>query len=67
MRITIEKTTRITEINGVPARLWESTTESGEVAEIPESYRPRCISVPQPGNGREVLALRSAARCGPDG
>lgn len=29
MKITIESTTKITELNGVPARIWEGKTESG--------------------------------------
>lgn len=29
MRITIESTTRMVEVNGVPARVWEGKTESG--------------------------------------
>lgn len=29
MKITIESTTRIVGINGVPARVWEGKTESG--------------------------------------
>lgn len=29
MKITIESTTQMTEINGVPARIWEGTTDSG--------------------------------------
>lgn len=29
MKITIENTTKITHLNGVPARIWEGTTESG--------------------------------------
>ena len=29
MKITIESTSKITELNGVPARVWEGKTESG--------------------------------------
>jgi hypothetical protein len=29
MRITIENTSRVIEINGVPARVWEGKTDSG--------------------------------------
>ena len=29
MKITIESTTKIVELNGVPARIWEGKTESG--------------------------------------
>ena len=29
MKITIESTTKLVELNGVPARLWEGQTESG--------------------------------------
>ncbi|WP_210516422.1 hypothetical protein [Hymenobacter terricola] len=29
MRISLESTTKIVELNGVPARIWEGTTESG--------------------------------------
>jgi hypothetical protein len=29
MRITIESTTKVVEVNGVPARIWEGHTESG--------------------------------------
>lgn len=29
MKITIESTTKIIELNGVPARVWEGKTESG--------------------------------------
>ena len=29
MRITIESTSKIVELNGVPARIWEGETESG--------------------------------------
>jgi len=29
MKITIENTTKIVDLNGVPARIWEGTTESG--------------------------------------
>ena len=29
MRITIESTTKLVELNGVPARVWEGRTESG--------------------------------------
>lgn len=29
MTITISNTSKIVEINGVPARIWEGTTESG--------------------------------------
>lgn len=29
MRITIEKTDEITEVNGVPARVWNGVTEGG--------------------------------------
>ena len=29
MKATIESTTKITQLNGVPARIWEGQTESG--------------------------------------
>ena len=29
MRITIESTTKVVTLNGVPARIWEGRTESG--------------------------------------
>ncbi len=29
MKITIESTTQVVEVNGIPARVWEGTTESG--------------------------------------
>ena len=29
MKIEIQNTTKIVELNGVPARVWEGTTESG--------------------------------------
>lgn len=29
MKITVESTTKITHLNGVPARIWEGQTESG--------------------------------------
>ncbi|HMG43951.1 MAG TPA: hypothetical protein VK611_21640 [Acidimicrobiales bacterium] len=29
MRIRIESTTKVVEVNGVPARIWEGHTESG--------------------------------------
>jgi hypothetical protein len=29
MKITIESTTKLVEINGLPARVWEGQTESG--------------------------------------
>lgn len=29
MKVTIESTTKITELDGVPARIWEGETESG--------------------------------------
>lgn len=29
MIVTIESTTKITDLNGVPARIWEGKTESG--------------------------------------
>jgi len=29
MKITIESTTKVVELNGVPARIWEGQTESG--------------------------------------
>lgn len=29
MKITIESTTKITHVNGVPARIWEGYSESG--------------------------------------
>lgn len=29
MKITIESTTKVVELNGVPARVWEGATESG--------------------------------------
>jgi hypothetical protein len=29
MKLTIESTTRVVEINGVPARIWEGTSEAG--------------------------------------
>lgn len=29
MKITIESTTKITDLNGVPARIWEGKTDSG--------------------------------------
>lgn len=29
MKITIESTTKIVELNGIPARVWEGETESG--------------------------------------
>ena len=29
MKITIESTTKITHLNGMPARVWEGQTESG--------------------------------------
>lgn len=29
MKITIESTTKITHLNGVPARIWEGKTKSG--------------------------------------
>jgi len=29
MRITLESTTKLVQLNGVPARIWEGTTENG--------------------------------------
>ena len=29
MKITLESTSKLVELNGVPARIWEGTTESG--------------------------------------
>lgn len=29
MKLTIENTTKVVELNGVPARIWEGHTESG--------------------------------------
>jgi hypothetical protein len=29
MKITIESTSKIVELNGVPARIWEGTTDTG--------------------------------------
>jgi len=29
MKITLENTTKIVELNGIPARLWEGKTETG--------------------------------------
>jgi hypothetical protein len=29
MKITLTSTTKVVELNGVPARIWEGTTESG--------------------------------------
>lgn len=29
MKLTLENTDKIVELNGVPARIWEGTTESG--------------------------------------
>ena len=29
MRITVDSTTKIVELNGVPARIWEGNTDSG--------------------------------------
>ncbi len=29
MKVTIENTTKIVNVNGVPARIWEGTTDSG--------------------------------------
>ena len=29
MRVTAESTSKIVEVNGVPARIWEATTEGG--------------------------------------
>lgn len=29
MKVTLESTTKIVELNGVPARVWEGETESG--------------------------------------
>lgn len=29
MKISIESTTKLVELNGIPARIWEGTTESG--------------------------------------
>lgn len=29
MKLTIESTTKVVEVNGVPARIWEGHTESG--------------------------------------
>ena len=29
MKITLENTTKIVHLNGIPARVWEGTTESG--------------------------------------
>lgn len=29
MKITVESTTKVVTLNGVPARIWEGTTESG--------------------------------------
>jgi hypothetical protein len=29
MKITIESTTQIVEVNGIPARIWDGETESG--------------------------------------
>ncbi len=29
MKITLESTTKIVELNGIPARIWEGKTESG--------------------------------------
>ena len=30
MKITIENTDKIVDLNGVPARIWEGTTDSGD-------------------------------------
>ncbi len=29
MKVTLESTTKVVELNGVPARIWEGETESG--------------------------------------
>lgn len=29
MKVTLESTSKIVQLNGVPARIWEGTTESG--------------------------------------
>lgn len=29
MKVTLEPTTKIVDVNGVPARIWEGTTQSG--------------------------------------
>lgn len=29
MKVTLQSTTKIVQLNGVPARIWEGTTESG--------------------------------------
>lgn len=29
MKVTLQNTTKMVELNGVPARIWEGTTESG--------------------------------------
>lgn len=29
MKVTLESTTKIVELNGVPARIWEGTTDTG--------------------------------------
>ncbi len=29
MKVTLESTTKLVNVNGVPARVWEGTTESG--------------------------------------
>jgi hypothetical protein len=45
MRVTMQSTTRLVEIDGVPARVWEGETDSG----IPVAVLVTSIAVP-PGH-----------------
>ena len=52
MRIRIESTTKIVEINGVPARIWEGHTENG----VPIHCYVTRIAVPEDADHGEFEA-----------
>ena len=45
MRVRLEQTTKVVELNGVPARMWEGVTDSGIRVSQPSRNAPsHCVS-----------------------
>lgn len=73
MRVQIESTTKIVELNGVPARIWEGITDSGikvhcyvtriahaenEPPEVVERFKSELQETRQPSKEIEAIPLR---------
>lgn len=73
MKITIQNTSKMTELNGVPARVWEGETESGikvhcfitriavpedEAPEVHEQFRKELSEQAKPSRDLDYIPLR---------